>query len=79
MITAREGYLLRWGWVESEQHERVSHDGSDALLELGPHPVADALREMQLGRVLSCEYRPQLQGVISPVTESFRADPAAAT
>jgi hypothetical protein len=78
MITAREGYLLRWGWVESEQHKRESHDSSDARLELGAHPIADELREMQLGRVLSCEHRPRLQAVLGPVVESFPAEPEAA-
>jgi hypothetical protein len=77
MITAREGYLLRWGWVESEQRKRESHGSSDARLELGSHPIAEALREMQLGRVLSCEHRPRFQAVLSPVVESFRAEPAA--
>lgn len=38
-------------------------------------PVADELCEMQLGRVFSCEYRPQFQAVLSPVAESFRAKP----
>jgi hypothetical protein len=80
MITARDGYLLRWGWVESEQFRRESHDSSDARLELGSHPMADELREMKLGRVLSCEYRPRFQAVLSPVAESFRAEsPAAGT
>jgi hypothetical protein len=78
MVTAREGYLLRWGWVESEQQKRVSHDGSDVRLQLGSHRMADELREMQLGRVLSCEYRPRFQGVLGPVVETFRAEPEAA-
>lgn len=78
MITAREGYPLRWGWVESEQRKRESHDSSDARLELGSHPIADELREMQLGRVLSCEYRPQLQAVLGPAVGSFPAEPEAA-
>lgn len=79
LITARKGFLLRLGWVESEQRKRESHDGSDARLELGSHPIAQELHEMQLGRVLGCEYRPQFQAVLGPVVESFRADPAAAT
>jgi hypothetical protein len=78
MVTAREGYLLRWGWVESEQRKRVSHDSSDVRLELGSHRMADELREMQLGRVLSCEYRPRFQAVLGPVVESFRAEPEVA-
>jgi hypothetical protein len=78
MITAREGYLLRWGWVESEQRKRVSHDSSDARLELGSHRLAEELGEMQLGRMLSCEYRPRFQAVLGPVVESFRAESEAA-
>jgi len=79
MITAREGYLLRWGWLESEQGKRESRGSSDARLELGTHLIAEELREMQVGRVLSCEHRPRFQAVLSPVVESFRAEPAAAT
>jgi hypothetical protein len=78
MMTAREGNLLRWGWVESEQRKRVSHYSSDARLELGSHPMATEMREMQLGRVLSCEYRPRFQAVLGPVVESFRAESQAA-
>jgi hypothetical protein len=78
MITGRDGYLLRWGWVESEQRKRESHDSSDARLALGWHPIAHELREMQLGRMLSCEYRPRLQAVLGPVVESFMAQPEAA-
>jgi hypothetical protein len=40
--------------------------------------MADELREMQLGRVLSCEYRPRFQAVLSPVVESFRTEPEVA-
>jgi hypothetical protein len=40
--------------------------------------MAEELREMQLGRVLSCEYRPRLQAVLGPVVESFLAEPEAA-
>jgi hypothetical protein len=77
-ITARDGYLLRFGWVESEQRKRESHDSSDVRIELGSHPVAEELREMQLGRVLACEYRPRFQAVLGPVVESFPAEPLAA-
>jgi hypothetical protein len=75
MITAREGFLLRWGWVESEQYKRVSHDSSDIRLDLGSHPIAQELREMRLGRALSCEYRPRFKAVLGPVVESYRAAP----
>jgi len=77
IITAREGYLLRWSWVWSEQQRRESRNASDARLVLGSHPMADELREMQVGRVLSCEYRPKFQGVLGPVVESFQAEPEA--
>jgi hypothetical protein len=66
------------GWVESEQRKRESHASSDARLELGPHPIAEELRKMHLGRVLSCEYRPRFQAVLSPVVESFVAEPGVA-
>jgi hypothetical protein len=77
-LTARDGHLLRLGWVESEQRKRESHASSDARLELGPHPIAEELRKMHLGRVLSCEYRPRFQAVLSPVVESFVAEPGVA-
>jgi hypothetical protein len=35
MVTAREGYLLRWEWTESEQRKRESRVSSNARLELG--------------------------------------------
>jgi hypothetical protein len=45
----------------------------DVKLELGEHPIAQELVEMELGRVLGYRYCPHAQGILSPVLESFAA------
>jgi hypothetical protein len=73
LITRRKGYLLRWEWVLSEQSQSVSRNASDVSLELGSHPVSQELRDMSLGRALSCQYTPHFQGILTPVLESYPA------
>jgi hypothetical protein len=49
----------------------TSKSGEDVKLELGEHPIADELRALNLGRVLSYSYCPLAQGILTPVFESF--------
>lgn len=73
-ITFRNGHLLRSELVISERKAGISKDSSDVQLELGSHPIAKELRDINLGRVLAYQYCPHFQSVLSPVYESFSAD-----
>jgi hypothetical protein len=48
-----------------------SKSGQDVKLDLGEHQIAEELRGMGLGRVLSYGYCPHAQGILTPVFESF--------
>ena len=71
MLTARDRYLLRWETMESTTSRHTSNSRHDAAMELGTHPIADALRAMELGRVVGSEYVPGGKGTFSAVLESF--------
>ena len=70
-ITFRNGYILRSEFVISERGMGNSKGGEDVKLELGEHPIADELRELNLGSVSGYGYCPHAQGILTPVFESF--------
>jgi hypothetical protein len=70
-ITFRRGYILRSEFVINERDTGSSRSGEDVELELGEHPIAEELRELNLGRVLGYRYCPRAQGILTPVFESF--------
>lgn len=71
LITIREGYILRSEMIVSERNQ-VSGGGSrDARLELGEHPIAQALKEWRLGKILAYQYAPKHQAILTPVIESL--------
>jgi hypothetical protein len=70
-ITYRREYILRSEFVISEREMGFSKNGEDVKFEFGDHPIADELRELQLGRVVSYSYCPHAQGILTPVLESF--------
>lgn len=70
-LTYRRGYILRSEIVISEREMGTSKRGEDVILELGEHQIADELRTLKLGKVLSYSYCPQAQGILTPVFESF--------
>lgn len=52
----------------------TSMNQADARLELGSHPIADELRQLELGRVISVQYSPQSQQVLGGVLDGWKAD-----
>jgi len=70
-ITYRRGYILRSEFVIDEREMGNSKRSADVKLDLGTHPIADELREMNLGRVVGYGYCPHAQGILTPVFESF--------
>jgi len=70
-ITYRREYILRSEFVISEREMGFSKNGEDVKLELGDHPIAEELRELNLGKVVSYSYCPHAQGILTPVFESL--------
>lgn len=70
-ITYRDGYILRSEFVISEREMGNSSSGQDVKLELGEHPIAKELAELELGRVLGYHHCPRAQGILTPVFESL--------
>jgi hypothetical protein len=70
-LNYRRGYILRSEFVLSEREMGTSKRGEDVKLELGEHQIAEELRAVKLGRVLSYSYCPQAQGILTPVFESY--------
>ena len=71
LITYRDDHLLRSELVTSKRGVGSSQDSSDVRLDLGDHPMAQELRDLNLGRVLAYQYSPQFQLIEMPVSESF--------
>ena len=72
-FTFRHDRLLRLEFTLSESGAGSSRDPSDVRLELGEHPIARELQDWELGRVMTYQYCPQAQVVLSPVVESYLA------
>jgi hypothetical protein len=70
-LTQRRGYILRSEFIGSEREMGASRSSEDAKLELGDHPIAQELRELALSRVMAYYYCPAMQGVLTPVIESY--------
>jgi hypothetical protein len=70
-ITHRRGTLLRCEFISSKKEIGISKNAQDVDLKLGEHPIADELRSMQLGKVMSYLYCPHMQGILTPVIESY--------
>ena len=67
----RRGYILRSGLVISEREMGSSRKGKDIDLQLGEHEMANEIRALNLGRVLSYQYCPHAQAILTPVFESY--------
>ena len=70
VFTARNGRLLRSETILSERGLAVSRDSSYVRLELGDHPIARELEELDIGRMLAYQYAPEYQTILTPVIES---------
>jgi hypothetical protein len=73
-ITYRESRILRLELILGERRQGISRQPAHAHLELGEHPIAQELRDLNLGRMLYCQYTPQFQAILSPVLESFAGE-----
>jgi hypothetical protein len=65
---------MRCEFIVSEREMGFSKNGLDAELQLGDHPIADELRSLKLGKIMAYMYCPQMQGILTPVIESFAAE-----
>lgn len=70
-ITYRNEYLLRSLFILSERETGESKSGEDIKIVLGEHKIAQELRDMKLGKVVSYQYCPYAQCILTPVIESF--------
>ncbi len=70
-VTFRDGCILRLELILGERRLGRSRKPADADLELGDHPITQELRDLDLGRMLFCQYAPQGQAILSPPLESF--------
>jgi hypothetical protein len=69
--TTRGGRILRSVGINSERLQARSKNSSHLQLELGDHPIAQELNELELGKMLVYQYAPQYQSILSPALESF--------
>ena len=72
-ITYRRGYILRCEFVVSEREMGASKNAQDVNIQLGEHRIAQELRDLKVGRVMAYHYCPQMQGILTPVIESYAA------
>jgi hypothetical protein len=72
-LTFRHGRLLRSEFTISQREMGISKDSEDVKLDLGVHPITDELRSMKLGKLIAFMYCPFMQGILTPVIESFAA------
>jgi len=70
-LTYRRGYILRSEFVMSEREMGASTREEDVKLELGTHPISEELKAMELGKVTGYRYCPYVQGILTPVIESY--------
>ena len=71
IITYRNGYLLRTGFVISEREMGISKNTDDVRLDFGDHQIAYDLRELDLGKIVSYQYTPNFQAIQTPAYESY--------
>ena len=70
-LTYRRGYVLRSEFVVSEREMGSSASGKNVKLKLGEHPIAEELKDLNPGKIVSYGYCPQAQGILTPVFESY--------
>jgi hypothetical protein len=70
-ITHSKNRLLRLEFNLSECDAGISKNQSDIRLELGNHQIGLELKELNLGRILTCQYNPECQALLTPICESY--------
>jgi hypothetical protein len=71
-LTSRRGYILRSEFILSGCDQGSSKGGADVKLELGEHPIAREMKELNIGKAMMYSYCPQAQGILTPVLESYK-------
>jgi hypothetical protein len=71
LVTRRGDRLLRSESIASELNIYRSKDKSGVELKLGDHPISKQLRKMKLGKMVSYQYIPECQFILTNVIESF--------
>lgn len=74
MLTVRDGFVQRIPFVSNIPHAGKSMRPADVRLTLGDHPVADELRQLDLGRPVNLQYHTGMQQSLGTVLEAWRAD-----
>ena len=70
LINHRNGYLLKSEFVVSERKMGLSKNSNDVKLILGDDDIANELKGLGLGKILTYDYCPQFQAIQTPSYES---------
>lgn len=70
-LTIRGGRILRCEFIVNERQEATSENSTDVRLELGDHIISQELRDLKLGKLITYQYSPELQAILTSVVESF--------
>jgi len=71
IITHRRGYLLRSEMINSPCELGASRDSADVQLQLGDHPISAELRSLEIERLLSYRYIPNISAILTQILESY--------
>jgi hypothetical protein len=74
LFVYREPWIRRIPFVTNIRHVGTSMNRSDARLEFGDHPVAEELRQLELGRAINVQYSPDSQQILGSVLDGWKAD-----
>jgi len=75
--TFRNGRLLRSEMMVSSRELASSENPAYVKLDLGTHPIAQELQDLDIGRLMSYAYAPSYQMILTPVIESLPSQLAA--
>jgi hypothetical protein len=71
LLTVKEGRLLRSVMVGNMPEAAASFGGRRVTLDIGDHPIADDLRQLEMGRVVASSVAPHNQSILLPPIESW--------
>jgi hypothetical protein len=72
-LTVKDGRILRCEVIGNPRRAGMSRKAGDVRLELGDHPIAEDLRELQPGRMMQLQYEPEGQSILTCALESYAA------
>jgi hypothetical protein len=70
----RDPWIRRVPFVTNIKQVGTSMKQGHARLELGDHPIADELRQLELGRAINVQYSPESQQILGSVLDGWKAD-----